>query len=184
MCILIVKNKGLKSPPTEHFRNSWESNDDGVGVAWTKGDGFVSFKKFLEYKDFNRFISKEAPFVGFEQNYSIMYHFRMATQGSIKLHNVHPFVVSEKLYDIKRTEGKAPMMMAHNGVISGLYDVADISDTMIFVRDILSKPYIKNNIGEPAVRNLLSKYLIGSKIAVLDGRGVFTVINQSSGVFE
>ena len=78
MCLLIVKEKGIQKPSWEHLNNGWNANSDGVGIAWTDGRGFVSFKKFLDYNDFKKFC-KTAEFSGNEEKYSIMYHFRWAT---------------------------------------------------------------------------------------------------------
>jgi len=185
MCLLIVKEKGIHKVPSDHLMNGWNANSDGVGVAWTKGDGFVSFKKFLEYSDFKKFC-KTAEFTGKEKDYAMMYHFRWATHGSVKLQNVHPFVLSSSPHDILKTEGKARSVVGHNGIISNVWaDLhTDFSDTMVFVRDILASKAIRENMEDDAVQELLENFIYWSKIAILDGTAKFTFINRHCGIKE
>lgn len=185
MCLLIVKEKGLSRVSWEHLTNGWNANSDGVGIAWTKWDGFVSFKKFLDFQDFKSFY-KSSEFAGKEEDYAIMYHFRWATHWSVKLQNVHPFVLSSSPRDILKTEGKARSVVGHNGIISniGVDYHMDFSDTMVFVRDILSSKAIRDNMEDVAIQELLENFIWASKIAILDGTGKFTFVKKHIGIIE
>ena len=76
MCIIIVARKGLKVP-MEHFKNSWDVNSDGAGIAYND-NGVVHIKKgLMTFDDFQKALS-EVPVAS-----DRMFHFRIATSGKI-----------------------------------------------------------------------------------------------------
>ena len=115
-----------------------------------------------------------------------MYHFRFATHWSVSLKNVHPFVLSESPRDIVKTEWRARAVVGHNGVITWLWieHHSDFSDTMVFVRDVLSKKSVRENIMEDEMQLLLGKFVTWSKVAILDWTGRFKWINKDDGIVE
>lgn len=85
-----------------------------------------------------------------------------------------------------KTEGKARSVVGHNGIISniGVDHHMDFSDTMVFVRDILSSKAIRDNMEDAAIQELLENFIGASKIAILDGTGKFTFVKKHIGIIE
>lgn len=93
-----------------------------------------------------------------------LFHSRWATHGARDLDNTHPFPV-RKLRDT---------YVAHNGIMpaEALPDNLDPrSDTRVFADDILPIRY--KRLDSPKVRNNLSMWLRGNKIAVLTTNRAF-----------
>ena len=168
MCIAIVKPKG-KTIPTEHLKNSFDNNQDGGGVAYSKNGkvhiikGIFSKKKFVKTV---RFAEKEA-------DGAILIHCRIGTSGLKDENNCHPHVVNDEC------------VLMHNGVLSiTVPSGSKISDTVIFINEYL-KPLENDFMKNEAITKLVEK-AIGSnnKFALLNNKGEYKIINEKAGVWE
>jgi predicted glutamine amidotransferase len=123
MCILIAKNKNVRKMTTDEIKNSSENNPDGFGMAWVERGKIKSLHTF-DVKDIIK-KNNELP-----DNAPIIYHFRIATHGSVKLNNCHPFISHNK-----------DVAFGHNGILS-IENEADMTDSeTAFIR--LFYPVIK-----------------------------------------
>jgi predicted glutamine amidotransferase len=93
-------------------------------------------------------------------------HYRISTSGFKGEHNLHPFLVNDKLGFV------------HNGVISGLGN-KDFSDTYEF-NDMLKK-FKHDFLKCEMTRYLISKHIGYSKLVFLDINDKYTIINEEDG---
>ena len=80
MCVIIVKRKGVEMPSEHILRAAYRANSDGMGVVSSMGR--MRTLNFCKFMDHIRGISKED---------SCVIHFRLATHGSVRIANCHPF---------------------------------------------------------------------------------------------
>lgn len=101
------------------------------------------------------------------KNRGVLIHFRITTHGGTSQSNCHPFPISNNPKHLKKTRFVSNYACVHNGIINLTADrKSDLSDTMLFVKDYLSKIssnsdwfYNKKNIE-------LIEMLIDSKMAI------------------
>jgi len=137
----------------ERLDNGAECNPDGHGWAVIVGKHIITGKS----------MSADEAILTFRMAYReatgpALFHSRWATHGSKNLSNVHPFLV-RKISDT---------FVAHNGIMpeSSHPLGADLrSDTRVFADDILPIRY--KRLDKPTVRESLSGWLKGNKIAIL-----------------
>lgn len=104
MCVIIVKPAGVKMPSREILDAAYMANHDGCGFVST-----FRHKKTLDYISFLRELSKV------DESEACMIHFRLATHGSVKRANCHPF-------------RRGDVFFAHNGVLS-IQPIGDMTDS-------------------------------------------------------
>jgi hypothetical protein len=169
MCIIIVKNKKVEMPSDSILQNCWKNNHDGAGFMYhDRATGEVVIEKgFMKLKHLKKAL--KAHKFGIEDTVAI--HFRYATAGGISKANTHPFPLSKNVKELRQTTFRTKSAMVHNGMLGA--GKGNLSDTMIFVRDILSDPLIHNNLSRSAVLQLLGYYMgngksgYGNRIAVM-----------------
>lgn len=80
MCVIIVKREGIEMPSDEILRAAYRANKDGMGVVSSRGRfRTLNFKRFMD----------EIKRIGSDD--SCVIHFRLATHGSVRVANCHPF---------------------------------------------------------------------------------------------
>lgn len=112
MCVIIVKPAGVKMPSSETINAAFCANPHGCGLvspsAFYKGLDFRKFKKHLKK------VRDDEPCI---------IHFRLATHGSIKPANCHPF-------------RRGDVWFAHNGILN-ISPVGDMTDSETALQEIL-----------------------------------------------
>ncbi len=107
MCVIIYKPAGVDIPSQALLSKAQSVNPHGCGLCSPtvtyKGLSYNSFLKALKR------VSKEEP---------LLIHFRLATHGSIKRSNCHPFYDSE-----------TNTHFVHNGVLYGINPYLDKTDS-------------------------------------------------------
>lgn len=178
MCIIAVKPAGVKMPATKTIENMWHNNSDGAGLMYAKAGTVHIEKGFMTLKDFKKALKR------LEKNIDttstpMVFHFRITTHGGTSPGNTHPFPISEKLPLLQMTKSKAPLAVAHNGVIDIKPSKKDISDTMEYIISQLAplyqlkKDFYKHEAGKKLVYNAIK-----SKMVFLDGNGYITTIGD------
>jgi predicted glutamine amidotransferase len=162
MCIAILNTKKAGRLPKQQIKNSWDNNNMGGGLLWSKGGKLNVFKSY-EYFDF---LDKYNEIRDDKSVGNIVLHFRIATSGYNGEHNLHPFLVNNNLGFV------------HNGVISGLGNKS-FSDTYQF-NDILKK-FKHNFITCDTTKYFISEYIGYSKLVFLDSKDRYTIINEELG---
>ena len=151
MCIIIGKLPGVEFPPYSVLDQCDTANRDGMGIAYTK-DGMVRIKKdFARVYDLNRFIIEElSPSMG------ALIHFRIGTAGNKDIGNRHPFPITRRRKRLRAPESVTDMALAHNGTLEDLKGHKKYSDTLLFIRDVLSDPIVRNNLHSVAIHELVA----------------------------
>jgi len=171
MCIIAIKPAGIKMPATSTIENMWHNNSDGAGFMYVKGGNVHIRKGFMTLaalKSAIKKLEKEVDVV----NTPIVLHFRITTHGGTSPGNTHPFPVTEKVPLLQMTKSKAPLAVAHNGIINIKPSQKDISDTMEYIISQLAPLYQlkKDFYRQPAGKKLIYNF-IKSKMVFLDGAG-------------
>lgn len=166
MCIIAYIPAGT-TLPEKLIKTMFNNNPDGAGLAWRASiNSPANFSKGLMgvREVVNAF--NEIPV-----NYERALHFRIATSGKVSPACCHPFPLSNSLSNsLGKLHGNADGAVFHNGIIhfctprEGMK--SNISDTMIFVKDYLSK--LKNQLKFKHIQTLIeeatnSKFLIFNK---------------------
>ena len=162
MCIAILNTKKAGRLPKSHIKNSWDNNDMGAGLLWNEGNKLNVFKTY----EYDEYIDKYNQLRDNANIGNIVLHFRIATSGYKGEHNLHPFLVNDKLGFV------------HNGVISGLGN-KQFSDTYEF-NDMLKK-FKHNFLGCEMSKYFIAEYIGYSKLIFLDADDRYTIINEESG---
>ena len=178
MCIIVIKPSGIKMPETKTLENCWYNNSDGAGFMFPKNGQVEIRKGFMKLKSFKRALKqleKEIDVV----STPIVFHFRIGTSGGNIPENTHPFPVSEHLPLLQKIRCRAPLAVAHNGVIDIKPSRKDISDTMEYVISQLAPLYqLKKDFYRLEAGKKLVYNAIQSKMAFLDGAGRIETIGK------
>lgn len=158
MCIICIKKKSVKFPSMKAVRNMCENNNDGFAIVWyhptmkqTQVYRTMNQKQFL--KEFKRI--KNA--YDAEQT-TLFIHARIKTHGTPNLNNCHGWVSDE-----------CGLAFAHNGILSGVANRDDMTDSETYFRDIFTPAFMYGG-WEGAERTI--KAIIGtSKFVFMDGVG-------------
>jgi len=171
MCIIAIKPAGVKMPAASTIENMWYNNNDGAGFMYAKGGDVHIRKGFMTlsaFKDAIKKLEKEVDVV----NTPIVLHFRITTHGGTSPGNTHPFPVTEKVPLLQMTKSKAPLAVAHNGIINIKPSQKGISDTMEYIISQLAPLYqLKKDFYRQSAGKKLVYNFIKSKMAFLDGAG-------------
>jgi len=173
--MIAVKERGKDLPQKEHLRNGAEKNKDGMGIGWWKH----GFNKVKVKKDFNNF---EELWKFIEDNIAkddvLVVHFRTSTGGKKDNGGSHPYPVTSNRAFIRKEIFESNLIVAHNGIISD-YDRNEVfSDTQQFILDILSKPIIKDNIGNNDIIKLIQMAVDPGRLVFLDKDGLLILIGN------
>lgn len=169
MCVVIAKPMGVKLPTDKVLENCEWSNRDGIGVAWTDGKGVVRIKKdFASLKALKKWLPENV-----RAEDGLLVHFRLSTSGGVCNALRHPFPVVQEDSLLRGENVECDLAMAHNGVIYTMKEKAKVSDTYLFVREMVAKPEIKPYIRDSAAIQRLIGGFVGesNKLAFLYGDG-------------
>jgi predicted glutamine amidotransferase len=162
MCIIVYKQKDVKIPDKfiDTLETCFDNNPDGAGILYEK-DGKLHIEKgFMTFDSFKRHYEK----LNFSDKDIFVLHFRIATQGNIDQYTCHPFPISHKVKHLKATTFHTNFAMVHNGCISMKDENDDLSDSQLFVRDVLSQLNPADIYNDGPVKNLISMSTSGSKL--------------------
>ena len=162
MCIAILNTKKAGRLPKSQIKNSWDNNDMGAGLLWNYKNKLNVFKTY----EYDEYIEKYNELRDNKEVGNIVLHFRIATSGYKGEHNLHPFLVNDKLGFV------------HNGVIKGLGN-KQFSDTYEF-NDMLKK-FSHNFLACDMTKYFISEYIGHSKLVFLDIDDKYTIINEELG---
>ena len=169
MCIAIMNpsNVTLKK---KVIKNCWDNNYNGAGLLFVNQqtgelDTFKELKNFDKYYDAYTNIRKH------HKESTIILHFRIATHGGVTESNCHPFIVDDTLGFV------------HNGIISGVPDSKEHSDTYMFNESMLKKlppGFVHNEV----IMSLLADFIGYSKLVFLDTDNQYHIVGEEKGVWD
>jgi uncharacterized protein with PIN domain len=171
MCIVIYKGKGVNLPDKKIIKNCMVNNPDGTGYMFPVSDGVLIRKGFNDVNLLLKALHSDLKTYGLKENdIDIALHMRIATAGKVKPENCHPFPITDHIGDLQSTFIISDKAMVHNGMINICDDnFKNLSDTQIFVKDILCKLNLKHR----AVKKLINLSIGSSKLLFFDKTGMF-----------
>ena len=172
MCIAIYQDssiKGSKKIPYSHFKESFENNNDSVGIMYKnpqKNNMVIVRRELRKLKTIYHEYLK-----AYKLRTEIAIHFRIATSGGVNLDNCHPFTFT----DVNDKRGA----LIHNGVIPIEIEDKRYCDTYHFTR-----LFDKQKINKEMVQSIVKPVpLNGSKIILFTPEQTI-FINKEAGVEE
>lgn len=168
MCIIAAKPSGWPLPSNEILSNCEWNNRDGIGIAWSSGQGVKIKKDFATLTAFQEWLPANV-----QESDACIIHFRMATHGKVSEGMRHPFPLTKDEATLQQVELECDMAMAHNGILDCEDKRNKLSDTAVFVRDILAEPAVRDNLRDnAAIQKLIAHTATASnKLAFLFGDG-------------
>lgn len=172
MCIIVAKEKGKKLPSKDILKTCFDNNSDGAGLMYVQDNKVIIDKGYMTFKSFYKRIKKlQKRFNSDLTDKAIVMHFRIGTSGENDKSTTHPFPISNKTEDLKKTYIKTDLGMVHNGIINNYVYGKDLSDTQNFVKDFVSvlKELDNKFLSRKRVIDLLDKEC-KSKLCFLDNK--------------
>lgn len=171
MCVIAYKPKGSELT-WEVMQECFASNRDGAGFMYRDADGMIQAEKgfmtlaelFLAMDTHGLCDSKTD---NVTSEFEVGVHFRIATHGGVCKENTHPFPLSSKKKLLRSLTWKRSVGIMHNGILAGYDAKGDLSDTQQFVKEVLSKAAIKDNIADKGILNLISRSIGSSKFLIM-----------------
>ena len=154
MCILVIKQKGVKFPSIKQVETCCENNPDGFALSYSY-KGRIKTYKTMDAKKFLAHYKNKVMTLPCE-DVAMILHARIKTHGSVGIKNCHCW----------ESDG---MSFAHNGVLS-IKNRGDLTDSETFFRDIFLPIYRRGKSWENA--ELAINAVIGtSKFGFLERNG-------------
>lgn len=167
MCIIIA-SIGSHAPSREHLENSICNNPDGSGYAICTADRKLITNKSLDDQLMvNEYLNLMAS-LG-DSVIASAFHARIATHGTIKEANCHPFMVGDAV-------------MFHNGIIKIHQDKGDDrTDSETFASDYLT--HLGGVPHEPTARIVIEDFIGYSKLVFIDpnAENPLVICNEAEG---
>lgn len=163
MCIIIYKQPGVKMPDNDILKNCWENNDDGAGLMYQLSEEedktLIHIKKgFMKLQQLQTYLNR----MDFQEADTVLLHFRTSTSGKQDKHCCHPFPISNLKKDLKATQITTGQALMHNGILGS--GAKDLSDTMLFVKEILAP--VKNFLNDKGVIDLVEYAARKDRLAI------------------
>lgn len=164
MCVIVHKESGVTIPTDAVLEDCFTHNSHGAGMLIRREGadfleihkGFLTWKKFLEAK--NK--------LEIQENDDVVFHFRITTSGGTCSENCHPFPISSKEEDLRALRINTTKALVHNGIIGT--GTKELSDTQLFVRDVLANEDVAQNLEKKEVQEMITKFTTGNKYVLVD----------------
>ena len=166
MCIIAYKPKGVKLPREKILRNCFYNNKDGAGIAIQR-DGKIIINKFMQAEPFFAYVRQNV-----RREDSVIYHFRIATHGSVELKNIHPFIITKDWQEMNETQSiTTKNILAHNGIITSLVDNHKISDSKVLAHLLADRDINDNLFKSKGIRKLIDTVIDTDRLIVMNKEG-------------
>ena len=154
MCIICIKDRGVKFPTYQQVKTMCDNNSDGFSIVVCDGNSKPSIYKTLSKDKFLKHYKKVVHTYNYHTT-TMFIHARIKTHGTMRIENCHGW-------------SENGLIFAHNGIL----DIAnrdDLTDSETYFRDIFS-PAFKCGGWDKAI--LTIKAIIGtSKFVFMDKKG-------------
>ena len=141
MCVIIIKQETAKFPEKKILKRCFYRNTDGSGYMFIRDGSIILKKGFETFNSFYEGLLKENI-----KEKSLIIHFRKQTAGRVCPANCNPFVISLDMDIMLSTSIVTKnMCFAHNGTFYNMKD-EELSDTAMFVKNILTDKIIYDNL--------------------------------------
>lgn len=174
MCVIVHKERGKDIPSDEIIEKCFKKNPDGSGILLHR-DGTKTLeihKGYMKLDDFKTVLKE----LNVNKNDDLVMHFRITTSGGTSPENCHPFPISNKIDDLKATRINTPRAFVHNGVLGKGDEILKISDTQVFVKDIISREEVSDHLENSEIKKIITK--------VADSGQRFFIADAEKDIFE
>ncbi len=173
MCVAIHKPAGVVLTKAD-VENMYFQNSDGFGAAWMERGQLKTFRSVPKSTDeaWQHYKSLHL------KKYPAIIHYRLATHGSVRVDNSHPFPVIDGMF------------MIHNGILDvrglGLDCSGDRTDTEAYIERYL-RPVLATTstpfdlIHEPSFLSMVGEHIGGNKFVFLTSDGRVSIANREMG---
>ncbi len=152
MCLLTFMPKGI-TISYEHARRAATSNPDGFGFAIHTGNAILTDHDMNFERLWTRFLDARTV-----QQGAAMFHFRIATHGTVNTDNCHPFYVGEDTQSV----------LGHNGMLPIAVPVNESrSDTRLFAEIVLPHCGGVERLDDDKFFAELEAWSAGSKLVIM-----------------
>ena len=149
MCVIAYIPKGAPTLPTEIVRAMYRANPHGCGIV-TPTDHY----KGMSLSTLLRHLEKRDP------SEPCLMHFRLATHGSVRRANCHPF-----------HDQASDTWFMHNGVLD-IIPTGDKTDSETAFREILAPEIQDHGLRSDDLRYAVRGIIGGSRFAFMQGKTV------------
>lgn len=160
MCIICIKQAGVKAPTETIIRTMANNNPDGFGMMWVE-DNILKYFHTFNVEDIINQSSK------LDYKVPAVYHFRIATHGSVKKENCHPFIDKQNAIGF-----------AHNGMLSAVANENDKTDSETAFRRLLIPVIECYGINSEELELAVNCIIGTSKFVFLDYKGNLRYFGQ------
>ena len=191
MCILAFKPLGSKLPTDEALIAMSKANAHWGGFAyWKRGDKKVTINKgFMSWADAMINAMKRVGIYDNPKDYEVLIHFRWATMGGKNAWNTHPYVLTDKVSQIRTTCGEVELgVMGHNGMFTAPPQKEDdkdldFSDTALMVRHIFSQ-VPQEEIMDEEFKKYVEGKISWNKLVFLFPNGDYSIYNEKGWTWD
>lgn len=161
MCVIIYKPAGVKMPSRQILDACYRANSHGCGFVSSQG----LFFKSLNYQDFLKQLKNV------RKEDECILHFRLATHGSIKEENCHPFKDGDVYF-------------AHNGILS-INPIGDMTDSETAFKTKIMPKIQAYGIESEEVKSTIDNIIGYSKFAIMQNGAVrlYGLFTQCQGLY-
>lgn len=149
MCVLIIKDKGIKMPSKNELKLAALHNPHGFGFV--SSNGF--YYRTMDFEDFYKHLK------GVRKEDACIIHFRIATHGSHKVDNCHPFNLGD-------------IYFAHNGILP-IRTAMDMTDSETEFRNVLYPAAMEFGLGSATFNGIVNRRIYNSKFAFMQNGEIF-----------
>ena len=162
--------------PEPRLLKYWfQTHPDGFGLAFQNKDKVTILKGGMYQRQMFGIIRTMRKLTADRdiKDFTVILHFRQATDGSVEPKNCHPFPVTNNIKHLGGLNVDTDCALAHNGIIfdyahyvgrNYVYNHSGKTDTQQFIEDFLA--YMGDALFVPAVQDLIEVYT-SSKFALL-----------------
>lgn len=167
MCLIAYSPSGR--PPKQSLQNGLRENPDGWGYVFPENGRLVRRRGMTDER-FWRLWKKDESRIG---DGPVLWHARWATHGLLCKKNCHPMLLGEEHGEIA---------FAHNGILR-MPDHAELSDTALFVQNVLNKAK-PGFLKDQTIVSAIETFVKPGKAVFLDGTGDAVIINEYYGSWD
>lgn len=153
MCVIIIKPRGVDMPSEDILAAAAQANPHGFG--------FVSETDYFRSLNLNTFLDRLA---GVSRDENCIIHFRLATHGTVRRANCHPF-------------RRGDVFMAHNGVLP-VRPLRDRTDSQTAFNRIIYPAISVYGFGSENVAGTIESLIGGTSRIVLMQNGRIETYGQ------
>lgn len=171
MCIILVCDEKTR-PGRDMLETCWDNNPDGAGLMYIDNNRVIISKGYMSFTDFYNAV-KTVPI-----GTPLVMHMRIGTSGGFGAEVTHPYPITRDVDLLHALDVECPVGIAHNGVLPYASEGKGMSDTVVYVRDVVAqlanRREVINSGGlakSSAARRILKDTSKGSRLALLDYHG-------------